>query len=68
MPENYLKILPKFNGDNGVIAKDHIAAFQDCTDNFAIEHDGISISMFHHSFEGDARQWFRSLPVDSIDS
>jgi len=30
MPANYLKILPKFEGENEISAEDRIDAFQDC--------------------------------------
>eukprot|EP01018_Ginkgo_biloba_P028760 Gb_40851 [translate_table: standard] len=39
MPNNYLNILPKFDGEKNVSAEDHMTAFQDFTDNMFMEHD-----------------------------
>eukprot|EP01018_Ginkgo_biloba_P007611 Gb_17039 [translate_table: standard] len=39
MPDNYLKILPKFDGEKNASAEDHMTSFQDFTDMMFIEHD-----------------------------
>eukprot|EP01018_Ginkgo_biloba_P001504 Gb_17813 [translate_table: standard] len=68
MPPRYLKSLPRFNGDDEITAEKHLATFQNFTDNLEIEYDDVFMRMFCNSFEGDCREWFRNLPVDSISS
>lgn len=41
LPKGYLKVLPNFNGENGVSAKELLSAFQVCTDNFYVKEDNI---------------------------
>jgi hypothetical protein len=33
LPENYLKLLPKYNGEPTLSVEEHLATFQDFTDN-----------------------------------
>eukprot|EP01018_Ginkgo_biloba_P022732 Gb_08713 [translate_table: standard] len=53
MPDNYLKILPKFDGEKNVLAEDHMIAFQDFTDNMFIEHDDVYMRRFVQTLEGN---------------
>lgn len=66
LPDWYLKVLPKLNGENGITAEDNFTTFQDCPDNFDVEEDDVFSRMFAHSLEGEARKWFRNLPNNSI--
>eukprot|EP01018_Ginkgo_biloba_P034759 Gb_09446 [translate_table: standard] len=68
MPDNYLKILPKFDGEKNALAEDHMTAFQDFTDNLFIEHDDVYMRFFVQTLEGDVKKWFRDLTTNSIDS
>eukprot|EP01018_Ginkgo_biloba_P021852 Gb_40590 [translate_table: standard] len=68
MPNNYLKILPKFDGENNASVEDHMIHFQDFTDNLFIEYDDVYMRLFGQTLEGDVRKWFKDLMVDSIDS
>jgi len=58
MPNNYLKILQKFNEENEASTKYHIVAFQDCTNNLAIEYEDVYMYIGVHSLEGDVEKWF----------
>ena len=68
LPENYMKYLPKFDGDKTRSAEEHIHAFHDFIDDQFVEHDDVFMRLFVQTFEGDVRKWFRELPVASIDS
>jgi len=46
MPNNYLKILPKFNGENETYAEDNIDAFQYCTNNLGVEYEDVYMCNF----------------------
>lgn len=66
LPKGYLKELPKFNGENGITAEDHLVTFQDYTNNMYVEEADVFSRMFIHSLEGEARKWFQNLPNRSI--
>jgi hypothetical protein len=68
LPENYLKLLPKYDGEKTHSTKEHIAAFQEFTENLFVEHDNVFMRIFVQTLEGDIIKWFRELPIASIDS
>jgi hypothetical protein len=68
LPKNYMKYLPKFDGDKTRSAEEHMSAFHDFTDDQFVEHDDVFMRLFVQTLEGDVRKWFRELPVASIDS
>ena len=37
-------------------------------DQLGIHHEDVLLKMFMYSMEGNARQWYRSLPISSISS
>ena len=41
MPKNYLNIFHKFDREKDITTKDHMATFQDFTDNLFIEDDNV---------------------------
>jgi hypothetical protein len=68
LPENYLKLLPKYDGEKTHSVEEHIGSFQDFTDNLFVEHEDVFMRIFVQNLEGDIMKWFRELPVASIDS
>jgi hypothetical protein len=46
LPENYLKLLPKYDGEQAHSAEEHLAAFQDFIDNLFMEHDDVFMRLF----------------------
>jgi hypothetical protein len=68
LPENYLKLLPKYDGEKEITTEEHMDSFQDFTDNLFIEHDDVFMILFVQNLEGDVRKWFRGLPHASINS
>jgi len=65
-PVGYLKYLPKYNGETGPPAKDHLQAFIDVADNVNIQQENVYMRLFVQSLEGNVRIWFRQLPTTSI--
>jgi hypothetical protein len=65
-PNDYMKYLPKFNGNGAVTAEEHLSSFYSFADNFNVEHAGVWMRLFVQSLNGEARKWFRSLPPNSI--
>ena len=64
---DYLKYLPKLTDEgDGVTTKDHLAAFYSYADNQNIEYEDIWSRLFVQSLDGEARKWFRNLPLGSI--
>jgi len=67
MLENYLNILPKFDGESEKSTKYHIAAFQECIDNLTIKHEYVYTNIFFQILERDTRKWFSNLHINPID-
>jgi hypothetical protein len=65
-PNDYMRYLPRFNGDGSVSAEEHLSSFYSFADNFNVEHVDVWMRLFVQSLNGEARKWFRSLPPNSI--
>jgi hypothetical protein len=63
----YLKQLPKFTSEGDITAEGHLEDFYSFIDNHAIENEDVWMRIFVHSVDGEARKWFRALPLRSID-
>jgi hypothetical protein len=68
LPENYLKDLPKFDGDKTRSTEEHMSALHDFKNDQFVEHDDVFMRLFFQNLEGYVRKWFRELPVASNDS
>ena len=66
--DNYLELLPKYNGEKNITIEVHLTTFHDFTDNFLVEHEGIFKMLFVQTMEGDVRKWLRVLPTSTIDT
>ena len=64
--DGYLKKLPKFMGEGDITIEAHLEAFYSFTDNHVIENEYVWMRIFVHSLDGEARKWFRALPLGSI--
>jgi hypothetical protein len=53
LPENYLKLFPKYNGEPTLSVEEHLVTFQDFTDNLFVEHDDVFMRLFVQTLEGD---------------
>jgi hypothetical protein len=62
----YLKQLPKFTGEGDITVEEHLEAFYSFTDDHVIMHAYVWMGIFIHSLEGEARRWFRDLPLGSV--
>jgi hypothetical protein len=65
-PNDYMKYLPRFNGEGEVTVEEHLNYFYSFADNFNVEHADVWMRLFVQSLDGEARKWFRSLPPNSI--
>lgn len=68
MPRDYLKILPRFNGDNDTEAQKHLEVFCAFTENFNVEHLDVVLRLFFQSLDGEARKLFKTLGDCSINN
>jgi hypothetical protein len=60
--------LPRFREDDDDCPTQHLIDFHECMNQLGIYHEDVLMKMFMTSLEGDARQWYKSLPTDSIAS
>jgi hypothetical protein len=67
-PDNYLKLLPRFNGEDEITTLEHLSTFDYFIDNQGLEHEDVYMRIFVQTFEGEVRTWFKGLPPNSIDS
>ena len=68
MPQDYLKILPRFNGENDTEAQKHLEVFCAFAENFIVEHLDVVLRLFVQSLDGEARKWFNTLRDRSINN
>jgi hypothetical protein len=60
--------LPRFRERKEDNPSDHLIRFHQCMTQLNIHQEDVLMKMFFYSLEGDAREWYRSLPPSSISS
>jgi hypothetical protein len=45
-PNDYMRYLPRFNGDGAVTAEEHLSSFYSFADNFNVEHANVWMRLF----------------------
>jgi hypothetical protein len=60
--------LPRFKENKDNHHAQYLIKFHECMDQLHIHHEDVLMKMFMYSLEGDARQWYRYLPLGSISS
>jgi hypothetical protein len=63
---DYLKYMPKFTGEEDITAEEHLASFYSYDDNLNIENEDVWMRFFVQILDGEAKKWFRGLPLGSI--
>ena len=66
MPQDYLKIMPRFNGENEIDAQKHLDTFCSFVENLNVEHLDVVLRLFVQSLDGEARKWFKTLGNRSV--
>jgi hypothetical protein len=60
--------LPRFREHRDDNPAEHLLEFHELMHQWGIHHEDVLMNMFMYSLEGDAREWYRSLPPASISS
>ena len=68
MPQEYLKLLPCFIGEDEVTVEKHFPLFCAFVENLNVEHLDVVMRLFVQSLNGEARKWFKGLPNASINN
>jgi hypothetical protein len=63
---DYMKYLPRYNGEGEVTVEEHLVAFYSFADNFNIDYADVWMKLFVQSLDGEVRKWFKGLPPASI--
>ena len=66
MPQDYLKIFPRFTGENEIDAQKHLETFCSFAEKFNVEHLDVVLRLFVQSLDGEARKWFKTLGNRSV--
>jgi len=66
IPQDYLKFLPRFNGEDDNTSQRRIETFCAFVKNLNVEQLDVVMRLFVQSLNGEARKWFKSLPNASI--
>lgn len=66
IPQDYLKNMPRFNGEDDNMAQRHIETFSAFAKNLNMEQLDVVIRIFVQSLDGEARNYFKALPNASI--
>jgi hypothetical protein len=62
---DFLPIFSRKDEDNPA---QHLVKFHQCIDQLDVYHEDALMKMFVYSLDGDARQWYITLPISSISS
>jgi hypothetical protein len=63
---DYRNYMPKFTGEEDIIAEEHLETFNNYVDNLNIENEDVWMRVFVQILDGEAMKWFRGLPLGSI--
>ena len=66
MPQGYLKLLPRFTGEDEITAEQYLPLFCTFAKFFNVEHLDVVMRLFVQSLSGESRKWFKGLPNGSI--
>ena len=66
MPQDYLKLLPRFTEEDNTSAQRHIENFCAFAENVNVEHLDVVLRLFFQSLEGEAHKWFNSLTENIV--
>jgi hypothetical protein len=65
-PPNFFEYLPRFTGEDHVLAEKHLGTFANFVDNMEIIHEDVVMTLFSKSLTGEAALWFRDMEPGSI--
>jgi hypothetical protein len=64
---DYLKYMPKFTGEEDIIAEEHLSSFYSYAYNHNIENEDLLMRVFVQILDGEDRKWIGGLTPGSID-
>lgn len=68
IPQDYLKLLPRFTGKYDIIAQKHIQVFYAFVENLNLENFDVVLRLLVQSLDGETRKWFNTLPNNLINT
>lgn len=60
--------LQKFASNNAISAEEHLKSFGDMIDDYKISNEDVIMKLFVQSLVDDARDWYKGLPINNINS
>ena len=68
IPEHYLELLPRYNGEQEMTADEHLDAFVAYINKLNIQGEDVGMRLFVQSLVGETMKSFQSLAIASIHS
>ena len=66
MPQDYLKLFPRFTEEDITSFQKHIEDFCVFAENVDVEHLDVVLIIFVEYLDGEARKWFKYLPNNAV--
>ena len=67
LPQDFEKLLPKFDPDEKIVMDDHLQSFYLAIEGIrAGEYEDVFYRLFPHTLEGTAASWYFGFPANSI--
>ena len=66
LPQNYSQRISLFDGEGGITTKQHVEKFEYFVDLEEVDYVDVKMRLFAQSLSGEAKKWFKDLPVASI--
>ena len=67
LPQDFEKLLPKFDPDEKTVVDDHLQGFYLAVEGLrAREHEDVVCRIFLHTLKGAAASWYFGFPANSI--
>lgn len=68
MPWDYLKLLPRFTGEDEITAEKNVAILYAFAEILNVEYLDVVMRLFVQSLDGEEIKWFKTLLANSINT
>ena len=66
LPLNYAQRISLYDGEENVTAKYQVGKFHEFIDLEEVYYEDVKMRLFAYSLSGEAKKWYKDLPIGSI--